>query len=62
MFLSINQVPRALGFGVLGTPLVMSFDAVFKIVGGPNVVAAVFQASEYVNVKRHIPKKSLLRL
>jgi hypothetical protein len=42
VLLGIEQVPRTFGFGELGTPLVMPFDAIFKVLGGPDVIAPIF--------------------
>ena len=55
------QFPWSLGFSVLRTPLVMPFNPILEIVGGADVVAAVFEALKYVDMERH-KQKSLSRL
>ena len=52
----VDQFPRAFGFCVSGTPLVVATDTILEVFGGTDVVGAVFEALEYVDMERHKKK------
>jgi len=53
----IYNLPWAFAFGVTRSPLVVSFQTIFKVVCRADIIGAVLEALQYVNIERHEKKK-----
>ena len=53
MFFGIDQLPGAFSLCVFGTPLVMPFNSIIKVISRADVVGAILQALDYVYIEGH---------